>query len=102
MNAQLIILGLACMVAPVLAKLAGYETGRKPFDLCGVGGIFFLLAAACGVSTTLPEMTSLVNASRWGELLALVLGWVSLAVGAIWGAVDVLREPDRSIVHQRA
>jgi hypothetical protein len=36
----LIVLGLVCLSAPFWAKLAGYETHRKPFDLVGAGGVF--------------------------------------------------------------
>ena len=42
----LIVLGLVCLSAPFWAKLAGYETHRKPFDLVGAGGGFFMLAAS--------------------------------------------------------
>jgi hypothetical protein len=99
MHLELIILGLASMVAPVLAKLANYETGRKPFDLCGVAGIFFLLAAACGVGVVTPSAALLETLRQWGSLLSLTLGWLALAVGAIWGALDVIREPDRNVAH---
>lgn len=100
MYLELIALGIVCMIAPVFARFAGYETGRKPFDLCGVAGIFFLLTVACGEGVSLaPQMAGMCRVSM---LIALTLGWLSLAVGAIWGAIDVVREPDRTVVHQHA
>ena len=52
---ELIVLGLVCLVTPWLAKLAGYEIARKPFDLVGIGGVFFLLASAFGLGMNLVE-----------------------------------------------
>jgi hypothetical protein len=43
---DLVVLGLVCLVAPWLAKMSGYETPRKPFDLVGIAGIFFLLGTS--------------------------------------------------------
>ena len=43
---DLIVLGLVCIVAPWFAKMVGYEVPRKPFDLVGIAGIFFLLGAS--------------------------------------------------------
>ena len=49
----LIVLGLVCLSAPFWAKLAGYETHRKPFDLVGAGGVFFMLAASFQLATSM-------------------------------------------------
>jgi len=96
---ELIILGLVTLAAPGLARLAGYETGRKPFDLVGVAGIFFLLATAFGLGMTLVPM--LVDIGRVFMIVSFVLGWITLFAGAIWGALDVLRETDHGLMHHR-
>ncbi len=98
MYLELIVLSLVSMSAPVMAKLAGYEMGRKPFDLCAVAGIFFLLSAACGLGVSLiPMMTTLGTVV---SAITVLLGWVSLAIGALWGALNVIREPDHSMIRQ--
>ncbi len=93
---ELIMLGLVCLVAPWLARLAAYEIGRKAFDLVGVAGIFFLMAASFGLGMTLVELLS--DIGKTFMIVSFVLGWVSLFVGAIWGTVDVIREPDHRLV----
>lgn len=100
MHLELIVLGLVCMFAPVTARLAGSETGRKPFDLCGAAGIFFLLASACGMETV--ATPAIESIARGVTLVSTLLAWLSLAIGAVWGAIDVVREPDRAVTHLRA
>ena len=90
---ELIVLRLICLAAPWLAKIAGFETGRKPFDLVGVAGIFFLLAAAFGIGMTL--VAGLEQIGHAFMLVSMVLGWIALAAGAVWGTIDVIREPYR-------
>ncbi len=95
---QLIVLGLVCLAAPWLARLAGYEIGRKPFDLVGVAGIFFLLAASFGLGMAMVDLLSQVGMAFM--LVSFVLGWISLFAGAIWGTIDVIREPDHRLMHK--
>lgn len=97
---ELIVLGLVSLSAPALAKIAGFETGRKPFDLVGIAGIFFLLAASFGVGVTL--IASLTQIGNAFMLVSVVLGWIALAAGAVWGTVDVIREPDHGLLHHKA
>jgi hypothetical protein len=97
---ELIILGLVCLAAPWLAKIAGFETGRKPFDLVGVAGIFFLLAAAFGLGVTL--VAALGPIGNAFMLVSMLLGWVALGAGAVWGTIDVIREPYHSLLHHKA
>jgi len=96
---ELIVLGLVSLAAPWLAKIAGFETGRKPFDLVGVAGIFFLLAAAFGMGMTL--VIALDQIGKAFMLVSLVLGWIALGAGAVWGTVDVIREPDHGLLHHK-
>jgi len=97
---ELIVLGLISLAAPWLAKMAGFETGRKPFDLVGVAGIFFLLAAAFGVGMTL--VIALDPIGKAFMLVSLVLGWIALGAGAVWGTIDVIREPYHGLLHHKA
>lgn len=94
---ELMILALVCLAAPSLAKLAGYETQRRPFDLVGIAGIFFLLTSAFGLGVGL--IPSLERMGHGFMLLSLVLGWLGLAAGAIWGTLEVLREPAHGLTH---
>jgi hypothetical protein len=98
---QLLLLGLICLAAPGLARFAGYETRRKPFDLVGIGGIFFLLAASFGLGPSLVEslrnMPGLLNVLT---VLSFCLGWISLIVGAVWSTIEVLREPKHTLLHR--
>src|SRR5713101_3819815 len=97
---ELIILGLVCLAAPWLAKLSGFETGRKPFDLVGVGGMFFLLSAAFGLGMNL--VVALADIGRAFLTVSMLLGWIALGVGAVLGTIDVIREPDHALLHHKA
>jgi hypothetical protein len=87
----MILLGLVCFVAPWLARLAGYESGRKPFDLVGVGGIFFLLSAALQIGISM--MTTMVEFCRFLIIGSFGLGSTMLLVGAVWELFAILRAP---------
>ena len=95
---ELIVLGLACLGAPICARMAGFETRRKPFDMVGAGGVFFLLGAsfnlAGGIFTT---MMALVNTLM---MVSFVLGWIGLLIGAFWITAEVFREVDHGMLHK--
>ena len=94
MHSELVLLGLVVMSAPWIARLVGYETNQKPFDLVGVAGIFILLSAGLEFGVTLfPALESL---GRVLLGLSFSLGILGLVVGAVWGTIDVLREPSHS------
>jgi hypothetical protein len=97
---ELIVLGLVTLAAPWLAKMAGFEMGRKPFDLVAVAGIFFLLAASFGIGTSL--VVALTDIGHAFMLVSVVLGWIALAAGAVWGTIDVIREPHHGMLHHKA
>ena len=96
---ELIVLGLVSLAAPWLAKIAGFETGRKPFDLVGVAGIFFLLSAAFGLGVTL--VMPLAEIGRAFMVVSMLLGWIALGAGAVWGTIDVIREPDHRLLRHK-
>src|SRR5205809_210060 len=98
---QLLLLGLICLAAPGLARFAGYETRRKPFDLVGIGGIFFLLAASFGLGPNLVQALSSVTGLLNGlTIISFCLGWLSLIVGAVWGTIEVIQEPENRMLHR--
>ena len=96
---ELIVLGLVCLAAPWLAKMSGFETGRKPFDLVGIAGMFFLLSAAFGLGINL--VGALSDIGRAFLVLSMLLGWLALGVGAILGTLYVIREPDHALLHHK-
>ena len=93
---ETIILGLACLSAPLFAKYAGYEIHKKPYDLVGVGGLFFILGTAFTVGPS--KLDFLRDISTMGTLVSHLLGWILLVIGAVRGAMDVVLESDR-VVH---
>ena len=97
MYIELILLGLVSMAAPWIARFAGYQANQKPFDVCGFSGIFFLLTAAFAVGREL--LPNMLQMHTWLMGISFILAVIGLAVGAVWGAVDVLREPNREPVH---
>jgi hypothetical protein len=92
----LIVLGLVCLSAPFWAKLAGYETHRKPFDLVGAGGVFFMLAASFQLATSMSaRFAAICNPLM---IVSFIIGVVGLLIGAFWTASEVLRESDHGIL----
>lgn len=96
---ELIVLGLACLSAPFCARMAGFETRRKPFDLVGAGGIFFLLAASLNLAVGI--FTSMVAMMNGLMMISFVLGWIGLLVGAFWVTSEVFREVDHGMLHNK-
>lgn len=93
---ELVFLGLVAMVAPVFAKYAGYEH-EGHLDWIGVGGLFFLLAAA----TTIPLFSIRDVFMTFGHYMGILsqgMGFLFLVIGTLLGVIDVLR---RTPVHVR-
>src|SRR6266446_5452281 len=97
---ELIVLGLICLASPALAKIAGFETGRKPFDLVGVGGMFFLLSAAFGLGINL--VIALADIGRAFLVVSMLLGWIALGYGAVLSTIYVIRETDHGLLRHKA
>ncbi|HEY5895364.1 MAG TPA: hypothetical protein VIT91_19250 [Chthoniobacterales bacterium] len=96
----LIVLGLAALSAPFWAKLAGYETHRKPFDLVGASGMFFLLAAAFQLAGSIsPTIAGMCNGLMIGSF---VIGWIGMLFCAFWVAIEVLRESGHGMLGAKA
>src|SRR5262245_40289639 len=93
---DLIVLGLVCIVAPWFAKMVGYEVPRKPFDLVGIAGIFFLLGASLFIGVV--HISWLKSLGDFLLSLPYVMGVVLLGIGAIWGTIAVLLEPGHGML----
>ncbi len=89
---ETIILAVACLSAPLFAKYAGYEIHKKPYDMVGVGGLFFLLAAAFSLGPLRVEF--MYNVAVIGSIASHVLGWLMVIIGAFRATIDVLMEKD--------
>ena len=94
---ETIILGIACLSAPLFAKYSGYEITKKPFDMVGVGGLFFLLGAAFELGPSKVEF--LVNIGATGRIASHMLGWLMVIIGAFRSAIDVIMEKEEMVTH---
>lgn len=90
---ETIILGIACLSAPLFAKFAGYEIAKKPYDMVGVAGLFFLLGAAFALGPS--KVDFLLNISAIGTIVSHILGWLMLIIGAFRSALDVIMEREQ-------
>ncbi len=88
---ETIILGIACLSAPLFAKFAGHEI-KKPYDMVGTGGLFFLLGAAFTLGPS--RVDFLLNIGTIGSIVSHVLGWLMVIIGAFRSALDVIMERD--------
>lgn len=89
---ETIILAIACLSAPLFAKYAGYEIRKKPYDMVGVAGLFFLLGAAFSLGPSKVEFMSKVAVT--GSIVSHVLGWLLIIIGAFRSSIDVLLEKE--------
>jgi hypothetical protein len=96
---EIMVLGLISLAAPWLARWAGYETTRKPFDLVGVGGIFFLLTSAFDMGASL--IPTLTNLMRMAMTVAFVIGVLLLALAGLWAINRAFHEPTHRLMTER-
>src|SRR5258708_5916145 len=92
---ETIILAIACLSAPLFAKYAGYEIHKKPYDMVGVGGLFFLLGAAFALGPS--KVDFLTNIAVTGMIASHVLGWLLVIIGAFRATIDVLMEKEDDV-----
>ena len=88
---EIMVLGLISLAAPWLARWAGYETTRKPFDLVGVGGIFFLMTTAFDLGVSL--IPTLQSPMHMAMMVAFVIGAILLTIAGVWGIGGAFHEP---------
>jgi hypothetical protein len=86
---ETLFLAVAALIAPLFGKYAGYELHRKPFELVGAAGLFFMLTAAFGVMPLEGTFLSPIWSSL--SIVSYFVGWLGLFIGTIWELVDVVR-----------
>lgn len=84
-------LGVACLLAPVLAEYAGImDKAPKGFSLIGGAGVLYILAKGFDMSMVFGE--NMPNIASSGAMLFDVLGWLFLLIGAIMVAYKLAAE----------
>ena len=87
---ELIILGVVSLGVPLLVKLVGLDLLMKPFDFVGIGGVFFLMAAAFKVGISLISGLSVLL--NYLLVASFILGIFFLVIGALMGVLHVVRD----------
>ena len=86
---HLILLAIACLSVQFVAKYVGHNVKKLPYDIVGLGGLFFLLTAASGLELGGPEIVhSLVGVV---SMIAPIMGWFCLLGATIMGVLDILK-----------
>jgi hypothetical protein len=86
---QLILLAISCLSVQCVAKYVGHNVKKLPYDLVGLGGLFFLLTAASGLELGGPDIVhSLVGMV---SMIAPIMGWFCLLGATIMGVLDILK-----------
>jgi len=86
---QLILLAIACLSVQFVAKYAGHNVKKLPYDLVGLGGLFFLLTAASGLDLGGPDIVhSLVGMV---SAVSPIMGWFCLLGATMMGVLDIFK-----------
>jgi len=86
---HLILLAIACLSVQFVAKYIGHNVKKLPYDLVGLGGLFFLLTAASGLELGGPDIVhSLVGVV---SMISPIMGWFCLLGATIMGVLDMLK-----------
>lgn len=91
-----ILLGLVCLVIPVLYKYAGLGI-HKYIKIVGMSGLFFLLSAVFGDGIWMHE--TLVKIGTLCKMGSYFLGFLGLLIGTLMGALDVMFETGDMTTH---
>lgn len=86
---QLIYLAIACLSVQFVAKYVGHNVKKLPYDLVGLGGLFFLLTAASGLELGGPDIIhQLVGIV---SMISPIMGWFCLLGATFMGVLDILK-----------
>ena len=86
---NLILLAIACLSVQFVAKYVGHNVKKLPYDIVGLGGLFFLLTAASGLELGGPDVIhSLVGVVG---MISPIMGWFCLLGATIMGMLDMLK-----------
>ena len=85
---MLIFLAIACLSVQFFAKYAGHNVKKLPYDLVGLGGLFFLLTASSGLDLGgLDILKAVVNLV---STISPIMGWLCLLGATMMGCLDLL------------
>src|SRR4051812_8761103 len=85
---MLIFLAIACLSVQFFAKYAGHNVKKLPYDLVGLGGLFFLLTAASGLDLAGLDIVKAVVTLV--ATIAPIMGWLCLLGATLMGMLDLL------------
>ena len=85
---QLIMLAVACLSVQFFAKYAGHNVKKLPYDLVGLGGLFFLLTAASGLD--LGGIDIIHSVVGLVATISPIMGWLCLLGATLMGVLDLL------------
>ena len=86
---HLILLAIACLSVQFVAKYVGHNVKKLPYDLVGLGGLFFLLTAASGLELGGPDVVhSLVGMV---SMISPIMGWFCLLGATLMSVLDILK-----------
>lgn len=91
-----ILMGLVCLVIPVLYKYAGLGV-HKYIKIVGISGLFFLLSSVFGDGIWLHD--TLVRIGTLCKMGTYFLGFLGLLIGTLMGALDVMFETGEISTH---
>jgi len=84
----LISLAVACLSVQFFAKYAGHNVKTLPYDMVGLGGLFFLLTASSGLDLGgLDVIKSIVNLV---STVSPIMGWLCLLGATLMGVLDMV------------
>src|SRR5690242_8145084 len=86
---HLILLAIACLSVQFVAKYIGHNVKKLPYDLVGLGGLFFLLTAASGLD--LGGMDIVHSLVGIVVMYAPIMGWLCLLGATIIEVFDILK-----------
>jgi len=86
---HLILLAIACLSVQFVAKYVGHNVKKLPYDIVGLGGLFFLLTAASGLELGgLDMIHSLVGMV---VMISPIMGWFCLLGATLMSVLDILK-----------
>jgi hypothetical protein len=93
MVAEIVWLGLVCILLPAIAQYAGTKRKlEKTFELITLSGLLFVLAGSFDVYTISFWMTGgLTEIAGWLMQIFEVFGWIFIAVGVILALYESFR-----------
>jgi len=85
---NLILLAIACLSLQFVAKYVGHNVKQLPYDMVGLGGLFFLLAAPS--SLDLGGVEILHSLVGMVSSISPIMGWFCLLGATMMSVLDIL------------